>query len=446
MTFTAGANNPRARAAGAEALPPSLWRSWTVWGAAVLFYLFAYYVRVSPAVMTRELMRAFSIGAGSLGTLSATYFYAYVAMQIPTGILVDSWGARKLLLVGTLSAALGSVLFGWTGSFGVACIARGLVGGATAVAWVVTLKLITHWFPARRFALLSGLSLFVGNLGALVAQIPLRLLVQRFAWRPVTFASAVVLLGIAILGIWLVRNDPSEIGRKSYAPAILRSTRPRSTAAVLHGLGTLFRYRNTWLIFFAQGGLLGPVLAFAGLWGPAYLSARYGLSATQAAGVDSVMLVCFAVASPLMGYASDQIGRRKPLFLAGAIVAALGWTVMFFLPGLPLRAFVVVAGITSFAAASIILGFAFGKESVPEQYLGTISGLINMSNQLGPMLLQPAIGWMLDRLWTGQTLNGLRLYSASAFRTAFLLMVVWSLVSVAMLAFTQETYCRQQAE
>ncbi|HXR96801.1 MAG TPA: MFS transporter [Terriglobales bacterium] len=445
MTFIARGVKSGGAATAAPALPPPLWRSWTVWSAAVLFYLFAYYVRVSPAVMTRELMGAFGIGAGSLGTLSATYFYAYVAMQIPTGILVDSWGARKLLVVGTLSAALGSLIFGWTGNFDVACLARGLVGGATAVAWVVTLKLITHWFPARRFAVLSGLSLFIGNLGALMAQIPLRMLVERYAWRPVTIASGAVLLLMAALALLLVRNDPTEAGFDSYAPPVLRANAHRSLTTVLKGLGNLFRYRNTWLIFFAQGGLLGPVLAFAGLWGPAYLSARYGLSPASAAGVDSVILLCFAVASPLMGQFSDMMGRRKPLFLGGATVAALGWTIMFYFPGLSLDAFMAAAGVTSFAAAAIILGFAFAKESVPEQYLGTISGLVNMSNQIGPMLLQPAIGWMLDRHWDGRMGNGTHIYNLEAFRVAFVLMVAWSLVSVVMLAFTRETYCRQSA-
>jgi fucose permease len=55
--------------------------------------------------MTSELMRSFAISAKDLGTLSAFYFYAYVVMQIPTGVLVDSWGARKLLMAGSISAA-----------------------------------------------------------------------------------------------------------------------------------------------------------------------------------------------------------------------------------------------------------------------------------------------------------------------------------------------------
>lgn len=448
MTFTAGANKvdsagtPRGRPRQ-SLVPASRSRAWTIWAIAALFYLAAYFIRVSPAVMTRELMQAFGIGAAGLGTLSAAYFYAYVAMQIPVGMLVDTWGGRKLLVWGALATAAGSAAFGLSTHFAVAFLARALIGGATAVAWIVSLKLITHWFPARRFALMSGLTLMLGNLGALVAQVPLRLLVVRFAWRPVTLASGAVILVFALLAWAWVRNDPAEIGQVSFASAAVRARPPRGGR--VRDTLSLFRYRNTWLILFAQGGLLGPVLAFAGLWGPAYLGARFGLTATRAAGVDSIMLLAFALASPLMGYASDRMGARKPVYLASAIVAAACWSAMFLLSKLGLEMFVALAAVASFAASACILGFAFGKESVPERHLGTVTGLMNMGNMLGVMLLQPAIGWMLDRFWSGAMAQGARVYGAVALRAAFSLAVAWALLSVILLAFTRETHCRQLA-
>src|SRR5581483_2884656 len=115
------------------------WLAWSVWGTAAFFYLAGFYLRVSPAVMTNELMRAFRITAGDLGSFSAVYFYTYVLMQIPTGVLVDSWGARRLLILGSIAAAIGTVVFGATSSFAVASAGRALVGGATAVGWIVTL-------------------------------------------------------------------------------------------------------------------------------------------------------------------------------------------------------------------------------------------------------------------------------------------------------------------
>jgi MFS family permease len=413
-----------------------------VWGIAAAFYLVAFYVRVSPAVMTAELMRDFSISAKQMGSLSAVYFYAYVLMQIPTGILVDSWGARKLLVLGCLSAATGTFLFPSTGSFAVACIARGVVGGSTAVAWVVTLKLLTHWFPSRRFAVLSGLSLFIGNIGALVAQVPLRLLVEEFSWRRVAVASGLVILIISAIAFLAIRNDPSDLGYRSYARPALQNRHHASIWELVKGFKQILGYRNTWLIFFAQGGFLGPLLAFAGLWGSPYLRARFGITSTRAAAVCSVMIACWATASPIFGYLSDRIGRRKSLYLGGALASALGWFALFYFSKLPLSGFIGIAALTSFSAGVIIIGFPYSKDSVPEQYLATITGATNMGNMLGPTLLQPAIGWILDEQWSGETVNGLRLYSVGAFNAGFLLIIAWAMLSCVLISFTKETYCK----
>jgi sugar phosphate permease len=426
--------------ATARVTPPR-WLSWSIWAVAATYYLAAFYLRSSPAVMTTELMRDFQIGASQLGNFSAVYFYAYIAMQIPTGVLVDSWGARRLLIAGSLAAAVGTCLFGATGSYALASVGRLIVGGATAVGWVVTLKLATHWFPRERFAMLSGLGLMMGNVGALVAQVPLRLLVEQFGWRAVAFGSAAVVLAVGAAAWAVVANDPVDKGFRSWAPNELQRTH-LTIGQLLREFPTIFTYRNTWLIFLAQGGFVGAMLSFTGLWGPAYLRQRFTLATTEASAVCSVMIVCWAVASPIAGHLSDAIGRRKPIYLGGALVAAAGWSLMFYAP-LPLAAFTAVAAVTSFACGAVILGFAYAKESVPIQLLGTISGAINVGNMLGPTLLQPAIGKVLDQRWVGAMNNGVRAYSVDAFQSAFVMILAWSLLSCLLIAFTEETRCRQ---
>ena len=134
--------------------------------------------------------------------------------------------------------------------------------------------------------------------------------------------------------------------------------------------------------------------------------------------------------------------RRKPIDLGGALIAAAGWSTLFYAP-LPLAAFTLVAAVTSFACGAVVLGFAFAKESVPIQLLGTISGAINVGNMLGPTILQPAIGRVLDQRWAGAMANGVRAYSVDAFQAAFAMIVAWSLLTCLLTALTQETRCRQ---
>ena len=422
-----------------------LWLASIVWLIAALFYLTGFYQRVSPAVMTDELMRSFGISASELGNLSGFYFYAYVAMQIPTGVLVDSWGARKLLIWGPLCAAAGTALFAATGNFALACLGRAMIGGSTAVAWVVLLKLATHWFPGKKFAMLSGLGLFFGNIGALLAQIPLRLLINDFGWRGVVLGSSIVILGVGLLAIIFVKNDPSDDGYISYAPVALQRSDRTKLLDVLKGLAKIFTYRNTWLIFLSQGAVVGAILTFTGLWGAPFLKARFSVPSTTAASVCSIMIVCWAVASPICGALSDRIGRRKPIHTTGCILATIGWAILFYAPGLSLTAFTVVAALTSIASGAVVVGFAYGKESVPIQFLGTISAIVNIGNMIGPMILQPGIGWLLDKKWTGTLANGVRVYGVPAFQTGFLLAIGWLLLACVLLGLTKETHCKSSA-
>ena len=130
-------------------LPPAK-LAWTVWGLGAVLYLIAFYQRVAPAIMTTELMAEFHITAAALGHLSAFYFYSYVGMQIPTGIIADRWGPRRLLTAGALVAALGSLMFALAPSIGWAYAGRLLIGGSVAVAFVCMLKLASHWIVPRQ--------------------------------------------------------------------------------------------------------------------------------------------------------------------------------------------------------------------------------------------------------------------------------------------------------
>jgi nitrate/nitrite transporter NarK len=261
----------------------------------------------------------------------------------------------------------------------------------------------------------------------------------------VALTSAAAVLFVGALAWLVVDNDPSDKGLLSYAPSALRGQATAEIRHLLKGIKNVFAYRNTWLVLFAQGGIVGPILAFTGLWGPPFMRARFGLSSKTAAAVSSVMIICWAIASPICGAFSDKISRRKPVHLSGCLISTAGWITMFYASGLQLPIFVIVAALTSLASGAVVIGFATTKESVPVQYLGTIAGLTNIGNMIGPTLLQPGIGWVMDRMWSGGMAGGVRTYNLEAFQTAFLLMIAWSVLACVLLSLTRETYCRQIA-
>lgn len=425
-----------------KSMEPPLSLAWLIWGLSALFYLAGFFQRVAPAVMTEELMRDFQISAAGLGHLSGLYFYSYVAMQIPTGILADTLGPRKLLSIGCLVAGFGTLLFALSPGFAGAGIGRFFIGGSVAVAFVGLLKLASSWFPKKLYAFVAGNALSIGLIGAVTAGPPLRFFMDTFSWRGVIGITGGMTLVLGLI-IWLVVRDlPEEKGYKGYIPITVQKE-SLSLKKIGHGFVCVGQYRNTWLLFFIPGGIVGCILTFSGLWGVPYLVASYNISPAGASSLTSIMLVGWAIGGPFFGWMSDRTRKRKPLFIAGIIGLFLGWILILFFQVFSILQLTMLLFLTGFLSGCMIISFAFVTESVPLSLSGTVSGLTNMGVMMGPMLLQPVVGKILDINWAGQMVDGVRFYPVEAYEYGFIPMIGWVCISVALLFLTKETNCRQ---
>ena len=397
------------------------------------------------AVMADQLMSDFNIGAASLGNFSSFYYYSYVAVQIPTGILADYWGPRKLLTAGALLSSFGAFIFASASSIYAANMGRLVIGASMGVAWVSILKLTTRWFKPNQFALVTGLALCLGILGALSAGAPLRLLMNLLGWRPVIFNAGIITL-ILSLAIWIfMRDDPVQKGYDSYTEGINNSNRI-TKASVLTDLSKIIRYRNTWILTIVSACLIGPILTFAGLWGIPYLTTQYNLTPIKSATLISTLLISCAIGAPVLGTLSEKMGRRKTIYFYALCISLVGWIPILYLQDISLWLLIVLFSIVGFASSAVVIGMAFVKESVPLGLAGTISGISNMGMEMGPMILQPTIGLLLDLRWEGLLDNGVRIYNLSAYHMAFGAIIGLSILGPLLITFAKETFCRHLDE
>ncbi|MEP7156486.1 MAG: MFS transporter [Betaproteobacteria bacterium] len=413
--------------------------AWSVWALGAALYFIGFYQRVAPAVITAELSDAFTLTAAGLGNLSAFYFYSYVGMQIPTGILADRLGPRRLLTAGGIVAALGTAFFAMAADASMANIGRLLIGGSVGVAFVAMLKLAGHWMPPSRFALASGLALAVGVFGAVFAGAPLRLLVNEFGWRNVMWMSAALTVFVSVVTWLLVRDDPAERGYRSHA----EDTHDKvAQPKLFDGLKEVLRSRNVILLYFIPGAPSSMVLTFAGLWGVPFLMTHYQLAATNAAGLCSLMMIGWAVGSVGFSAASDRMGRRKPLYIAGLILCSVLWSVLIYVEHLPYAVLCALLPAIGFFSGCFIITFAFAKESAPARLSGTTSGISNMGVIQGPMYTQPLVGVILDQHWNGALVDGKRVFDFASYQLGFSLILAWAVLALVLLLMTRETYCR----
>ena len=156
---------------------------WIIFWVLAFGYILVYFHRLCPAVVAVDMMKDLQTGGGLTGFLSAAYFYSYAAMQLPAGLLSDSWGPRNTITVFFLVAFVGSVLLGYASSAAMAIAGRLLVGVGVAMLFVPTMKILSEWFTPVEFAPMTGILMAMGGIGSLSATTPLVLLSGAIGWR-----------------------------------------------------------------------------------------------------------------------------------------------------------------------------------------------------------------------------------------------------------------------
>lgn len=406
--------------------------AWIVWGLGAIFYFYEFLLQVSPGVMVPELMQAFNVNAASLGHLTAFYFYAYAGMQIPVGVLLDKYGPRRLLSFAALVCMAGCLLFGYADGMSQAALGRFLIGFGSAFAAVGCMKLASNWFPLERFALLTGLLVTLGMLGAVGGETPLALLINMIDWRSSNILLGGIGGGIALL-IWLVvRDTPS--GVQVATPA-------KTKTGLLSGLIHVIKSKQNWLAALYGGLMFAPTSAFGALWGVPFLMTKYGISRPAAAGMISMLFIGWAVGSPLTGWLSDYIHRRLPTMIAGTIGSLLIILGIIYAT-VPLVVMSALLFFFGFFSSGFLPAFSIIREINHNHITATALGFMNMLNMIGGAVLQPFIGFLLDHYWTGKLMAGTRVYSLENYHVALAVLPIIIFISSLFIPFIKETRCK----
>jgi len=414
----------------------SFWKSlypWFVFALSSSFLFYKYLLQVSPTVMSAELMRTFSLTGESLGNLAAFYFYAYLTMQLPVGLLLDHFSPKRLVAAAIAVCALGALFFAKAQSLGIADLGRLLIGIGGAFSAVGTMKLITLWFPPKRFALVSGLMMTVGMLGAVGGEAPLAHMVDTFGWRHTMLDTAIVGFVLAIC-FWFLIFDKKD------SKTATSETSKKTT--FLDGLKQIVKNPQSWLISIYSGLAFAPISAFAGLWGVPYMMEAYHLRKPEIAALVSLAFVGFAIGSPLAGWLSDKMQRRKPMMILGTTMGLVFMSIVIYSNQLTEIELGVLMLLFGFFTSFFFVSFALMREINSVRASGTSIGFINMFNAICGALSEPLIGRLLDLGWNHKVVDGTRVFSISNYHHALIALPVSMLIALCLQFFIRETYCK----
>lgn len=404
-----------------------------VWFLGAAFFLVDYIIRVSPSVLTPELMQTFHVNAFAIGLFSGYFYYAYISMQIPVGILVDRFGPKRLLVVSILICALSVLIFSHTGSISVGYFSRALMGFGAAFAFVGTLKLISLWFSAERFALLAGITQAMGMLGAMIGQGPMSHLYHMIGWRECMHGLGLFFILLCLFIFMFVTDENGNLEQHDVAAA--------NTVKILPALKAVLTNSQGWLNCLFVGLMYGPSACFGEQWGAPFLSASQNISITHAGHETGIMFIGLAIGCPILGWISDYFKTRVLIMRASVGLCLLLLTAVIYGDLNPTWATVLLF-FYGFFNSGIVVSYAMASEINSRQFTGIALGISNMSSVIIGALMIPIVGWLLDHLWDGTIQNGIHIFAAHEYKLAFMALPLGFIAAFIITFFQKETGCK----
>jgi sugar phosphate permease len=349
-------------------------------------YFLSYLYRTANAVVGPVLSDELSLGAADLGLLTSTYFIAFGAAQLPLGILLDRFGARRIEALLLLLATAGAVVFGLSGGIGTLAVGRGLIGLGVSACLMAALKFFSQWLPIERQASLTGWIMTSGTLGALVAAAPLDAILRFTTWRVVFFGLAAFTAGVAF---WIWRGVPEKP----------RTARPQSFAQLVGGLRQIVGHLHFWRFASLAGIQVGGFMAVQSLWSSAWLMQVNGYPRSVAASHLTVMNAAMAVSYFLIGLLSVRLARRgiqTEHLLGGGLSLAL-LSLLAIITRASEHHYLLWAAYGFFSSVGT-LNYAAASAGFPVDLSGRVSTLLNLLSFVCAFLLQWGMGILIDAL------------------------------------------------
>ncbi len=409
------------------------YRRYIFWILAI-GYVLVFFHRLCPAVVATDMMTDLQASGTFIGFLSSAYFYPYALMQLPTGLLSDSWGPRKTITLFLGVASLGSLLLGLAPSPAWAVVGRILVGLGVSTLFVCTLKILAEWYSLREFVIMTGILMAMGGFGSLSAASPMALISTWIGWR-LSFILIGLLTAVLTLLIWrIVRDRPADLGWTSPAE---HTTVDEPRIGLSLGIKKVLTRPAFWPLavwFFCTYGVF---TSFVGLWGGPFLMQVYAVTKVRAGAILSLVAVGMIIGSPFIGTLSNRLfrGRKPTIIFCSLVMAGIAAPFAFAPESMSLTMIgILCLGFGLFAGSTVVIGFTTARELFPARMAGTCLGLINLFPFAGGAFLQPLMGSILENHGkVGQA------FTTAGYRAAFLVMFVSTLVALVASFFIKET-------
>lgn len=391
------------------------------WVIASFFVVFQFFLQSVTSVLSHYWLTDFHLSALGLSILSSAFFYAYVLMQVPVGILFDNIKAEKLIAAAAAVVGLACMVLANTHVFWLACIARIFMGGACAFGFVGMLRVTAFVFQAQRFGLMIGISETLTMSSVTFGIMLFAWLLTFISWRIDMFVCGIVALVLSAASFLLIYFQKPDVKTPS--------KHGLSFGFIWRDLKVIVKDRQLWLASVYSFFMIAVINVFTSLWGVDFLVHTQTVNTQTAANVMSMIFVGIAVGCPLLGLITNKyVSSLRAMFIC-ALCATLIMSYLLFSTGISLWILYLGYILVGVFCAAYIPAFALMKEKTVQTRQATSLAFANMLTMSGAPILQPLVAAIIVHQ------GGLLHISAMGFRLALLILPLGMLIAFVLCFF-----------
>ncbi len=401
-----------------------------------LFGVFQIVMQNAVGIMASDLKRHLNVDAALISILSSSFFYSYILMQIPAGIIYDRYGIRSVSSFSLLLVGFSCLASSTAQTVEMAILWRVLLGGACATGFIGILVACKRWFSARRLALIIALTESFCMLGVAGVNTLLSELVITWGWARAYVCCGVFALLLASL-TWISADPAFDLEENQV---------PKSQQASAKDILTqLIGSKDIWLGGTSGGFVFALVSVFAALWAVPFVMVQHQLDLFLATSVVSMIYVGIGIASPFVGWLANRYDC-KTIMLWGTLLCVGINLALLFVTVLPLWILYLWMFLLGLCCSVYQLAFTLVSLTISPAIQGAAMGMTNMLIMAFAPFLQVVIGFLLS-MQTGSGAVGTQAQMSVDYRNALLVLplgLVCSIFVILYLIRTSSSHNQQQ--
>lgn len=363
-------------------------RALLAWSPIGLFYIYQYVLQSVLSVIRADIQTHFDANSEQFAILTAAFLYAYATIQIPAGMAFDKYGPRRILTLAVLCCSFGCYLFGHTDSYFLAVVARAILGASSSFAFLGSLCVVAMLFEPKYYAVMAGLTMFVGTLGAGLAQNEIAGWIGLLgSWHRLFEIFSYIGVGIAALVFIFIPERSLQNERVN-----------RSTISLSKQLWHVLLNPYVWVVGLYGSFVYMPSIALGETWGYGFLIEGYKMLPDHAYQVVPKIFFGLAIGGPVFGYLESAFWTPFLIIVSNACIVLLLLiiTTPSIALGLSMTSWSMIFFLIGFMGCSCVYAYTRIKETHPSEIIGTVTGVVHGIN---------AVLWAASQQLMGRTLD-----------------------------------------